>query len=100
VAGKPLATRFQLTDLERHKLLLAAERELRDAKLGLSPGSRFAIAYNAALRLCTVALATAGFRASRDQKHYRAVPGGSAAAGAWEPQFPEGGAAAGARGAG
>jgi uncharacterized protein (UPF0332 family) len=66
-------TRFQLTDLERQKLLLAAERELRDAKLDLSPGSRFAIAYNAALRLCTVALATAGFRATRDQKHYRTI---------------------------
>ena len=33
-------TRFQLADLERHKLLLAAERELRDAKLDLGCRTR------------------------------------------------------------
>jgi hypothetical protein len=44
-----------------------------DAKKDLSPSWRFAIADNAALRLCTAALQTAGYRATRDQRHYRTI---------------------------
>ena len=53
--------------------LTAAQSDLSDAAADISPAWRFAIAYNAALRLCTAALAAAGFRADRDQKHYRTI---------------------------
>jgi|RifCSP16_2_1023846.scaffolds.fasta_scaffold69639_2 hypothetical protein len=58
---------------EVKELLAAATDDLANAQKDLSPGWRFAIAYNAALRLCTVALAAAGYRAHRDQKHYRTI---------------------------
>src|SRR5258708_30297321 len=40
---------------------------------GLSADWRMNIAYNAALQAATVALAAAGYRASRDQHHYRVI---------------------------
>jgi hypothetical protein len=46
---------------------------LDDARKDLSDGWRFAIAYTAALRLCGVALQAVGYRAAREQKHYRTV---------------------------
>jgi uncharacterized protein (UPF0332 family) len=52
-------------------LLVAAAADLADAGRDLSPGWRFAIAYHAALRLGTAVLLAAGYRASRDPKHYR-----------------------------
>lgn len=54
-------------------LIDAARADLTDAGQGISPAWRFAIAYNAALRLCTAALQTAKYRATRDQKHYRTI---------------------------
>lgn len=66
-------TRFELSDREARQHLSAAHRELQDARQDISPQSRFALAYNAALRLCSLALAKAGYRATRDQKHYRSV---------------------------
>ena len=54
-------------------MVAAATRDLADAGKDLSPSWRFAIAYNAALRLCTAVLQAAGYRASRDQKHYRTI---------------------------
>jgi uncharacterized protein (UPF0332 family) len=65
--------RFELSDQEADKLILAARRELHDAREDISPQSRFALAYNAALRLCSVVLGKAGYRAARDQKHYRSI---------------------------
>lgn len=35
--------------------------------------TRFVIAYNAALRLASVALSPSGFRASREQRYYRTI---------------------------
>jgi len=58
---------------ETSDLIDAAVRDLADARKDVSPSWRFAIAYNAALRLCTAVLQTAGYRASRDQKHYRTI---------------------------
>ncbi len=40
---------------------------------GLSSEWRFAIAYNAALQLATMALAVAGFQAERQNKHMRTI---------------------------
>lgn len=58
---------------EIRDLLDAAARDMADAKQDISPPWRFAIAYNAALRLCTAALQAAGYRATREQKHYRTI---------------------------
>jgi hypothetical protein len=52
--------RHQASDQETKDLLGAARADLSDAKKDLSAGWRFAIAYNAALRLCTAALQAAG----------------------------------------
>jgi hypothetical protein len=50
------------------------ERDLNDSEAGgLSPDWRMNIAYNAALQAATAALAAAGFRASREQHHYRMI---------------------------
>lgn len=66
-------TRHAATPLEVRDLLNAATADLGDARKDISPAWRFAIAYNAAHRLCTAALQAAGYRATRDQKHYRTV---------------------------
>src|SRR5208283_2622326 len=40
---------------------------------GLPPDWRFAIAYNAGLQAANAALAAAGYRATRDNHHYRVI---------------------------
>lgn len=55
-------------------LFAVVERDLADsAAEELSPDWRLNIAYNAALQAATAALAAEGYRASRDQHHYRAI---------------------------
>ena len=55
-------------------LLAIADRDLSQALTpGLSPDWRLNIAYNAALQTAVAALAARGFRASRDNKHYRVI---------------------------
>lgn len=66
-------TRHEATAAEIRDALTAAAADVADAKKDISPGWRFAIAYNAALRLATAVLAAAGYRATRDQKHYRTI---------------------------
>ena len=58
---------------EIQDLLSASRRDIADAQQDISAAWRFAIAYNAALRLCTAALHAAGYRATREQKHYRTL---------------------------
>ena len=59
---------------EIRDLLDVVERDLLDsATEGLSADWRLNIAYNAALQASTAALAAAGYRASRDQHHYRII---------------------------
>jgi len=58
---------------ELSEQLAAADRDLEDAHKDLSAAWRFAIAYTAALRLCGVVLSAAGYRAAREQKHYRTI---------------------------
>ena len=53
--------------------LAAAARDLADARGDISADWRFAIAYNAALRLCTLLLYASGYEATREQKHYRTI---------------------------
>ena len=55
-------------------LLAIVDRDLADSQAsGLSADWRLNIAYNAALQAATAALAASGFRASRDQHHYRVI---------------------------
>jgi hypothetical protein len=66
-------TRHETSAEEVREGLATAASDLADAGKDISPGWRFAIAYNAALRLGTVVLAAAGYRAVREQKHYRTI---------------------------
>jgi hypothetical protein len=55
-------------------LLAIVERDLANATLtGLSEDWKLGIAYNAALQAATAALAAAGYRAVREQHHYRTI---------------------------
>ena len=55
-------------------LLALVDRDLADSQTsGLSADWRLNIAYNAALQAATAALAASGYRASRDQHHYRVI---------------------------
>lgn len=55
-------------------LLRIADRDLAASRVkGLPADWRLAIAYNSALQAATAALAAAGYRASRDNHHYRVI---------------------------
>lgn len=54
-------------------LLAIVDRDLTDAGGGISPDWRFGIAYNAALKLCTILLYAEGYRAVRTLQHYRTI---------------------------
>jgi hypothetical protein len=59
---------------EVRDLLAVVERDLADsAAENLSADWRMNIAYNAAMQAATLALAVSGYRASRDQHHYRVI---------------------------
>lgn len=67
--------------LRRHKtsrneitnLLDIVERDLADTRGGISDDWRFGIAYNAAIKLCTILLYAEGFRAEKNLQHYRTI---------------------------
>jgi hypothetical protein len=54
-------------------LLAIVDRDQADAGGGISPDWRFGIAYNAALKLCTILLYAEGYRAARALQHYRTI---------------------------
>ena len=58
---------------EIRDLFQIVDRDLHDAKKGLSWDWRFGIAYNAALKLCTILLYAEGYRAERNLQHYRTI---------------------------
>jgi len=58
---------------EVRNLLAIVERDLQDAQGGISPDWRFGIAYNAALKLCTILLYAEGYRPERTLQHYRTI---------------------------
>ena len=66
-------TPFQPIAEETAGQLREVDRELADARQNISTESGFVIACNAALRPATIALSAAGFRASREQRHYRTI---------------------------
>lgn len=55
-------------------MLAIVSRDLADARAGvISDDWRFGIAYNAALKLCTVLLYVQGYRPSHNLSHYRTL---------------------------
>jgi len=59
---------------EIDNLLSMVHRDLADAQEeGISADWRFGIAYNAALKLCTILLYASGYRAERTLQHYRTI---------------------------
>ena len=58
---------------EIENLMMIVERDLKDAKEGISDDWRFGITYNAALKLCTVLLYAEGFKPERNLQHYRTI---------------------------
>lgn len=59
------------TPEEIRDLFAVSERDLKDSEVtGISPDTQLGLAYNAALQVCAAALAAAGYRASRDRKHF------------------------------
>jgi len=49
------------------------DRDLQDAAGNISSDWRFGIAYNAALKLCTILLYAEGYRPEKTLQHYRAI---------------------------
>ncbi len=59
---------------EIHNLLDIVDRDLNDAQQeGISADWRFGIAYNAALKLCTILVYAEGYRPEKTLAHYRTL---------------------------
>ncbi len=65
--------RHKTSQEEIENLVMITNRDLKDAKEGISDDWRFGIAYNAALKLCTILLYAEGFKAERTLQHYRTI---------------------------
>jgi hypothetical protein len=65
--------RHQTSRAEIKNLLMIIDRDLEDALGNISDDWRFGIAYNAALKLCTILLYAEGFKAERTLQHYRTI---------------------------
>ena len=63
----------QTSPEEIENLFKIVDRDLKDARAGVSADWRFAIAYNAALKLCTILLYAEGYRAEKSLQHYRTI---------------------------
>jgi hypothetical protein len=64
----------QTTRQEIGDLLAIVSRDLGDAQVGdISTDWQFGIAYNAALKLCTILLYAEGYRAGQGLQHYRTI---------------------------
>lgn len=73
-AGNGWLKRHQSSAEEIGNLLAIVERDVKDASEGtVSDDWRFGIAYNAALKLCTILLYAEGFKAERTLQHYRTI---------------------------
>jgi len=58
---------------EIQNLFMIIDRDLKDAERGISDDWRFGIAYNPALKLCTIILFAEGFKAEKTLQHYRTI---------------------------
>jgi hypothetical protein len=71
---KRYLTRHTTSRQEIEDLRRGARQDLSDSRVpGLSAGGQFNFAYNAALKMATAALAASGYRASREQHHFRII---------------------------
>lgn len=60
--------------IEIDNLLKIVDRDIHDANTkGLSDDWKFGIAYNAALKLCTILLHGSGYRSEKNLAHYRTI---------------------------
>ena len=58
---------------EIQDLLAIVKRDLADATVNISADWQFGIAYNAALKLCTVLMHASGYRPEKTLQHYRTL---------------------------
>ncbi|MDO9529816.1 MAG: hypothetical protein Q7J27_11770 [Syntrophales bacterium] len=65
--------RHKTSQEEIENLVMIIDRDLKDTKGGISDDWRFGIAYNAALKLCTILLYAEGFKAEKTLQHYRTI---------------------------
>ncbi|HTI72480.1 MAG TPA: hypothetical protein VMF06_21070 [Candidatus Limnocylindria bacterium] len=63
----------QTSPKEIQDLLAIVERDLTDAMGDISADWRFGIAYNAALKLCTILMYASGYRPEKNLQHYRTL---------------------------
>jgi hypothetical protein len=63
----------QASQQEVIDLLKIVDRDLADAERDISADWRFGIAYNAALKLCTIILHASGYRPEKNLQHYRTL---------------------------
>ena len=63
----------QTSPKEIQELLAIVKRDLADAAGDISADWQFGIAYNAALKLCTILLHASGYRPERTLQHYRTL---------------------------
>ena len=63
----------QTSGQEIRELLAIVDRDLSDAAGDISDDWRFGIAYNAALKLCTILLYASGYRPEKTLQHYRTI---------------------------
>jgi hypothetical protein len=63
----------QTSPQEIKDLLAIVDRDLADAHGDISADWRFGIAYNAALKLCTILVHASGFRPEKTLQHYRTI---------------------------
>lgn len=61
------------TGQEISDLLEIVDRDLEDATGDISADWRFGIAYNAALKLCTILLHVSGYRPEKNPQHHRTL---------------------------
>ncbi|MDP6040809.1 MAG: hypothetical protein QGG64_19830 [Candidatus Latescibacteria bacterium] len=72
-AGNGWLRSHQTSPEEIGNLLAIVDRDLQDASGNISVDWRFGIAYNAALKLCTILLYASGYRPERTLQHYRTI---------------------------
>ncbi|MCK4536255.1 MAG: hypothetical protein KAT93_04535 [Desulfuromonadales bacterium] len=65
--------KHQSSRQEIQNLLQIVSRDISDAQGPLSADWRFGIAYNAALKLCTILLHGSGYRPEKTLHHYRTI---------------------------
>lgn len=63
----------QTSPQEIADLWAVVDRDLVDAEGNISPDWKFGIAYNAALKLCTILLYVSGYRPEKALQHYRTL---------------------------